>query len=165
MSLCPCTSSLEFKSCCGPIIAGQLAGTAEALMRSRYTAFATKNLDYLDRTHAPEIRADFNRAEAQRMADETEWHGLKIHKTKNYGDTEEVEFIIHVRQGGKLVSKAAQSRFRRENGEWLYVSSKPAPHLAHLRADAKVGRNDPCSCGSGKKFKKCCGNAASVNEA
>ena len=29
-----------------------------------------------------------------------------------------------------------------------------APELTH---DAKVGRNDPCPCGSGKKFKKCCG--------
>ena len=26
------------------------------------------------------------------------------------------------------------------------------------RTDAKVGRNDPCPCGSGKKYKKCCGN-------
>jgi len=28
------------------------------------------------------------------------------------------------------------------------------------RADKKVGRNDPCPCGSGKKFKKCCGTVA-----
>lgn len=25
------------------------------------------------------------------------------------------------------------------------------------RAEPKIGRNDPCRCGSGKKFKKCCG--------
>ena len=30
---------------------------------------------------------------------------------------------------------------------------KPTPH----RAEAKVGRNDPCPCGSGLKYKKCCG--------
>lgn len=129
-------------------------------MRSRYTAFTMKNLDHVERTHAPEVRDDFNRAEAERMADETEWHGLHIHKTKDYGETAEVEFIIRVRQDQKTVSKAAQSRFRKIDGEWLYVSSKPAPHLASLRTQEKIGRNDLCTCGSGKKYKKCCGNGA-----
>ncbi|HEX7892619.1 MAG TPA: SEC-C metal-binding domain-containing protein [Terriglobales bacterium] len=26
-----------------------------------------------------------------------------------------------------------------------------------VRSGVKVGRNDPCPCGSGKKYKKCCG--------
>ncbi|MGA9753429.1 MAG: preprotein translocase subunit SecA [Acidobacteriota bacterium] len=31
------------------------------------------------------------------------------------------------------------------------------PGKTVVRKDKKVGRNDPCPCGSGKKFKKCCG--------
>jgi preprotein translocase subunit SecA len=33
---------------------------------------------------------------------------------------------------------------------------KERPQTVH-RAGSKVGRNDPCPCGSGKKYKKCCG--------
>ena len=33
----------------------------------------------------------------------------------------------------------------------------PMLHPSSLAAPAKIGRNDPCTCGSGKKYKKCCG--------
>ncbi len=155
MSICPCCSNLEYSECCGPFIEGEPAPTAVALVRSRYTAFAMRNLDYVARTHAPEIRDDFNRAEAERIASECEWLGLQIHSAKESADTAEVEFIIRIRQQQKTITKASASSFRREDGEWLYVSSKPAAHIAHRRAP-KIGRNDPCHCSSGKKYKKCC---------
>lgn len=56
MTLCPCGSKYTFDECCGPIIAGAPAPTAEALMRSRYTAFANRTLDHVEHTHAPEVR-------------------------------------------------------------------------------------------------------------
>ncbi|WP_211230863.1 YchJ family protein [Chitinilyticum aquatile] len=68
MSACPCGSKLEYAVCCGPIIAGAPAPSAEALMRSRYAAFVLGELDHVERTHAPEVRDDFNRAEAERIA-------------------------------------------------------------------------------------------------
>jgi hypothetical protein len=34
----------------------------------------------------------------------------------------------------------------------------PKPLVPSQRAEKKVGRNDPCPCGSGKKFKRCCMN-------
>jgi uncharacterized protein YchJ len=37
------------------------------------------------------------------------------------------------------------------------TTSLPAPAVPVRRSEPKVGRNDPCPCGSGKKFKKCCG--------
>ncbi|MDX8128710.1 YchJ family metal-binding protein [Methylomonas sp. OY6] len=78
MTLCPGGSKLDYAECCGPIIDGAPAPTTEALMRSRYTAFVQRKLDHVERTHAPEIKEDFNRAEAERMAEECEWRSLEI---------------------------------------------------------------------------------------
>jgi len=156
MSLCPCGSLLDIENCCAPIIAGAPAPTPEALMRSRYTAFVLGNIEHIDRTHVPEIRDDFNRAEAERAASEIEWVGLEIRHASENGDSGSVEFVVRFRRNGKELTQHEISRFRRENGHWLYedgeVNSKPPP-----RHVVKIGRNDPCSCDSGKKYKKCCG--------
>jgi SEC-C motif-containing protein len=156
---CPCCSGLPFAECCQPILNGTPAQTAEALVRSRYCAFAVKRLDHVESTHASEIRDDFNRAEAERLADECVWDSLRIHKATEAGDTAEVEYVMQVRRDGNCITKAIKSTFRRENGQWYYVSAKPAAQLEQVRS-TKINRNDPCTCGSGKKYKKCCGMAA-----
>ncbi len=125
-------------------------------MRSRYTAFAQRTLDYVDRTHAPEVRDDFNRAEAERLAEECEWQSLEIRSATETGDTAEIEFVVRFRRDYKDITHAALSRFRRDHGQWFYVSSDINPHSPPQRV-TKVGRNDPCPCNSGKKAKKCCG--------
>lgn len=151
---CPCCSGLSFEDCCAPILAGKPASTAEAQVRARYTAFAVKRLDHVENSHAPEIRADFNRAEAERMAEECEWKSLRIHSAEEHGDEAAIEFVMQIRRNGGVIMKAGKSRFRREAGQWLFVSTKAAPHLEHVQSN-KVNRNDPCPCGSGKKYKKC----------
>ncbi len=156
MTLCPCGSDKPLSECCGPIIAGSPAPTAEALMRSRYSAFVTHQLDHIERSHAPEIREDFNRAEAERMAEECEWQGLEIRSATEDGDSAEVEFVIRFSRQNKDMIQLERSSFRRENGEWLYVGGEINPQ-GPQRVVNKVGRNDPCPCGSGKKAKKCCG--------
>lgn len=156
---CPCGSQLPFSECCSPIIAGKPAPSAEALVRSRYTAFSLRDLDYVEKTHAPEVRADFNRAEAERLAEDCEWQSLTIHKATANQDTAEVDFVVQVKHGGRVVRKGASSKFRCDDGEWLFVSSKQKQQLAHQRK-MKAGRNDPCPCGSGIKFKKCCEGTA-----
>ena len=156
MTLCPCCSQRNFDDCCGPIIQGGVAPTAEAVMRSRYTAFALGKLDYVQRTHAPEVYDDFNRAEAERLAKECEWQGLEIRTSTETGDTAEIEYQLKFRRKEQNIAKVALSRFRRVDGEWLFVESDMNPRVAPLRVE-KVGRNDPCPCNSGKKAKKCCG--------
>lgn len=156
MTSCPCGSGRELDECCGPIVAGTPAPTPEALMRSRYTAFVLGKIDHLDRTHAPEIRDDFNRAEAERTAAEVEWLGLDVRQASESGDSGSVEFSIRFRRAGQELMQHEVSSFRRVAGHWLYeggkVSAKPPP-----REVVKIGRNEPCPCGSGKKYKKCCG--------
>ncbi len=156
MTLCPCGSKLELSECCAPILAGTPAPTAEALMRSRYTAFVLRQLDHVERTHAPEVRDDFNRAEAERLAEECVWKSLEIRRAVETDDTAEVEFAIKFRREQQDMIQTELASFRRENGEWLYVSGELNPVMP-TRHVAKVGRNDPCPCGSGKKAKKCCG--------
>lgn len=156
MTLCPCGSNKPYAECCGPIIDGRLADTAEALMRSRYSAFVTRQLDHIERTHAVEIRDDFNRAEAERMAEECEWKGLEIRKSTENGDDAEIEFVIRFRRDQQDMIQVERSTFRRDEGQWFYVSGEINPKEPQ-RLVNKVGRNDPCPCGSGKKAKKCCG--------
>ncbi|WP_434621486.1 YchJ family protein [Azospirillum sp. B2RO_4] len=156
MSSCPCCSGRSFEDCCGPILAGEPAPTAEALMRSRYTAFVRHDIDHVERTHAPEIRDDFNRGEAERVADESEWQRLDILRADEEGDSAVVEFQIQFRTHGKDMRHHERASFRREDGRWLYVSGEVNPK-GEPRRVVKVGRNEPCPCGSGKKYKACCG--------
>lgn len=156
MTLCPCGSQKQLAECCGPIIEGAPAPNAEALLRSRYTAFVTRQLDHVERTHAPEIREDFNRAEAERMAEECEWKGLDIRSVSENGDNAEIEFVIRFRRDKQDMIQLERSSFRRDDGHWLYVNGEINPQ-GPQRFVSKVGRNDPCPCGSGKKAKKCCG--------
>ena len=156
---CPCGSGAALDACCGPIIAGAPAPTPEALMRSRYSAFVQGKLDHIERTHAPEARDGFDRADMQKMADTVSWQSLSILGTTGGGageDTGTVEFVARYRQDGAEQMHHEKSHFRRVQGNWAYVDGEFNPKAPPRRVE-KVGRNDPCPCGSGRKYKKCCG--------
>ena len=149
--LCPCGSGAPLEACCGPVIAGSPAPTAEVLMRSRYTAFVQGNITHIRSTYAREHRADVSND-----LPSVDWTGLEIMGTSGGGagdDTGTVDFAAHYRQDGTLRTHRENSNFHREDGRWLYVDGVIAPQAPA----GKTGRNDPCPCGSGKKFKKCCG--------
>jgi SEC-C motif domain protein len=84
------------------------------------------------------------------LAEECEWQSLRIHKAIEDGDQADVEYVMQVRRQGTCITKALKSHFRRENGQWFYVSVKPAPQLEHA-SSVKINRNDPCPCASGKQ--------------
>lgn len=161
MSTCPCGSRLPFESCCGPLIAGeQPAATAEALMRSRYSAYATGAVGYLHETLHPNYRSDHDQAATRRWAAEATWQGLEIRATEGggAGDNEGmVEFVANYKEKGIARRYHERSRFLREDGHWYYVDGEIQRPGTVVHENGKVGRNDPCPCGSGKKFKKCCG--------
>ena len=159
MVQCPCGSGSGFDECCGPIIGGTPAPSPEALMRSRYSAFVHGDLDYIESTHAKEVRDDFNRSTAESTAQSVEWVGLEIRETSDGGaddDTGTVEFRARFKKDGALQVHHERSNFRREEGRWVYVDGKMNPKGKPRRVE-KVGRNEPCPCGAGKKYKKCCG--------
>ena len=151
---CPCGSGAALEACCGPILSGTPAPTAEALMRSRYTAFVRGDADYITRTYASEYRAAVGND-----LPAVDWVGLKILGSTGGGiadGTGTVDFAAHNRQDGKIHVHRENSNFRREDGNWVYVDGEMNPKGQPVRV-TKVGRNDPCPCGSGKKYKKCCG--------
>ncbi|MCB1724540.1 MAG: YchJ family protein [Gammaproteobacteria bacterium] len=161
MSSCPCGSGHEYESCCQPYIEGTaIPPTAELLMRSRYSAYVRHAIDYLGETLHPDSRGDWDREATRRWAENAGWQGLDIVATEagDEGDDEGVvEFVARFEEDGRLLQHRERSRFRRLRGRWYYLDGEtPRPRTERHQAP-KVGRNDPCPCGSGKKFKKCCG--------
>ncbi len=159
MGECPCGIGTSLEQCCGPLLAGAPASSAEALMRSRYAAFVLGDLDYIERTHASDIKQNFNRSAAESTAKNVEWIGLEIRETTRGGPDDEegtVEFSARFKQDGETKLHHELASFRREDGRWVYIEGKMNPK-GKPRQVEKIGRNEPCPCGSGRKFKKCCG--------
>ncbi|MCS2167826.1 YchJ family protein [Scandinavium manionii] len=149
-SLCPCGSALEYSLCCQRYLSGsELALTPSQLMRSRYSAFVMKDADYLVKTWHPSCEPDAFRADLEKSFAGTEWLGLTLFAADNgkHADEGFVSFVARFREDSKTSALIERSRFLKENGQWYYIDgTRPL-----------IGRNDPCPCGSGKKFKKCCG--------
>jgi len=158
MTSCPCGSGRGLDECCAPILAGAPAPTPEALMRSRYTAFTRADVDYLENTLAPEAREDYDRAETETWVKGADWRGLEVRGSQGgEGDEDgQVEFVARYKFQGRAFAHHELASFRKHEGKWVYVDGVMNPKPA-TRTVEKVGRNDPCPCGSGKKFKKCCG--------
>jgi len=160
---CPCKSGKDFAACCEPYVSGKAAApTAEALMRARYTSYATGKIDFIEKTHAPESRADFDRKASEKWAKESTWNGLQIVATKGGGSqdtTGVVSFVAGFTTGGEHYEHREIATFRKEGGTWYFVDGKSPKPETFVKSGPDVGRNDPCHCGSGKKFKKCHGKA------
>lgn len=167
MSVCPCRNledlKIDYANCCAPYLDNKnKAPTSEALMRSRYTAYVTKKIDYIDETQITENGDEFDKNEALKWAESSEWLGLEIKNTKMGNpndDTGIVEFIAHYKDKatGTELRHHETSSFKKMNGEWKFESGQIHGGMPIVRQAPKLGRNDPCHCGSGKKFKKCCG--------
>jgi SEC-C motif domain protein len=160
MELCPCGSGDSFSNCCEPFINGSKnPPTAEKLMRSRYSAFHEGALDYIFNTHHKSTRDELDMEGIKTWAIESEWLGLKIHETEKGGEKDnegKVEFSCLFNFQGKNQTHHELSTFIKEDGKWYFVDGTLKDATVR-RIEPKIGRNDPCSCGSGKKYKKCCG--------
>jgi len=153
--LCPCGSKIKALDCCLAVINGQRqAGSAELLMRSRYTAYALGNEEYILNTWHSSQRPASLELEAS-----VEWQGLKVLMTSPEKNNEAfVEFIAGFSNAGNKGQMHERSQFIQENGVWLYLDGEQIESNTQHNLK-KPGRNEPCFCGSGKKFKQCCAKA------
>lgn len=155
-SNCLCGSSLPYHQCCELLHTGQVhALTAEALMRSRFTAYALHNATYLlstwDATVRPEM-IDFSK-------DTGEWTRLEIVLTKK-GTTKDAKGVVEFKAYFTIDNEQRVmneiSRFVKKQGHWFYLDGK-VKSIASDQGSFNQGLNAPCACGSGKKYKRCCG--------
>jgi SEC-C motif-containing protein len=162
---CPCGSQKSFTDCCEPIISfKKKAPNPETLMRARYTAYVKCQPAFLRETLAPSVRADFSEADVLEWSQRSEWLGLEIIKAQGAI----VEFTAKYQTSGKTYEHHEVSTFSKVGDSWYFLNGESHVHEdghGHhdhpkqdpiVRTGPKVGRNDACPCGSGKKFKKCC---------
>nr|WP_153447312.1 YchJ family metal-binding protein [Vibrio sp. S11_S32] len=166
--LCPCCSNIPYSQCCQPIHNDvTLAKQPEQLMRARYSAHVLKLVDFVVDTYHSSCQAPAQRA-AIAESIESQWCRLEVVAASSVNnDQGYVEFKAYFMEGENEFCLHERSRFIKENGLWTYIdgfmpqspqlTQSDDPRLNQSIQSLKVGRNDPCICGSGKKFKKCCG--------
>ena len=141
--LCPCQSSQPFHT-------GQRQPeNAEQLMRSRYAAYAMQQIDYIVRTTVPAQQPLLNVAAIAQWSREAQWLGLTVHQhIPRIGKCHaQVAFTARFAEHGSTHEHHELSTFVQINGAWYFID--PTVPLPSMKS--------PCICGSGAKFKACCG--------
>jgi SEC-C motif domain protein len=153
---CLCGSGAAYVTCCGLYHTGEkIPPSAEALMRSRFTAYAMHNSVYLKATwesHQCPAEIDFSKETAH-------WQRLEIISIKKGGihdDKGLVEFKAYYLLDGTEYVMHELSRFKKVAGRWFYVEGL-VKSIRKTNEPLLEGKNALCQCGSGKKFKRCCG--------
>lgn len=177
LQTCPCqinpastsvgSTPLSYQDCCQPYhdafyndkidqVDGMSAETAERLMRSRYSAFVLVKPDYIVKTTVPAQQALLDVQSIESWAKETDWAGLEIVKhTPKLGKRHaQVEFKAYFKTPNELQTHHELSAFVKvkskadNDARWYFLD----PTVAMT-----VTQKQPCICGSGEKFKRCCG--------
>jgi SEC-C motif-containing protein len=153
---CPCGSGKTFGDCCEPVLKGQrVAATAEELMRARFTAHCVHDFEFLHRTYRPTAQLPYVEEPTKPT---TQWTRLVIHHHEpgSAPDSATVDFSAYGTEEGRELVLHEKAEFTRQNGAWIYTRSLREGPPPFKSAAPKPGRNDPCPCGSGKKYKHCC---------
>lgn len=154
---CSCGSGLDYAACCEPVITRKTpAASAEKLMRARFTAHVADAGEFLHTSYLPTSRLPYVEEKAAPLA----WSRLVIHSHEPdvRPGVSHVDFTAYFNaDNGAEGALHEKSEFELIDGDWIFTRTLrqgPAP----IKAAVKAGRNDPCPCGSGKKYKQCCLN-------
>jgi SEC-C motif-containing protein len=161
--LCPCCSGKSYSECCLPIMEGEKkAETAEQLMRARYSAYVTEHIEFLRDSSVKAVQEEFIAEMTTRWSRSARWHRLEIVATEKGGPKDKtgvVEFRAEYTAGEEFCNHHEKATFVKEKDGWKFEDGVFVSETPIVRETPKVGRNDLCPCGSGKKYKKCCGKA------
>ena len=163
--LCPCGSGRPLDECCGPYLEGKAwPDDADTMVRSRFSAYCLGKFDLLVETTHPAYREDLTAQMLEEQTRDVHWLRLDMgpcEKDQPEGENGELfdtaEFYAYYELEGSVRQIGERSFFQRKDGKLYYVDGVARRPKAYRRPEPKVGRNDPCPCGSGKKYKKCCG--------
>lgn len=146
---CPCQSGKDYDECCGRFISHHHdAENAELLMRSRYSAYVLNHRDYIRETWHPDFMPM-----SLPLDHDLHWLRLDVLDFNEQGDQATVEFEARLLNKGSVNSLHEESHFIQQDGRWLYTEGKMLPPTFK---PWKPKRKEPCPCGSGLKFKRCC---------
>ncbi len=127
-------------------------------MRARYCAHELRLVDFVVQTYHPSCNAV---AQAEDIAESVngDWKKLEVVSTESGKDNNEgyVTFNAYFIEDKRQYSFTEKSRFVREGEQWFYIDGEMYDYPLPVKKQT-IGRNDPCVCGSGKKYKKCCGS-------
>jgi len=125
---CACGSGKSFADCCHPYIAGKAyPQTAEALMRSRFTAYVGRNAAYILETTHPDMRTRQLEDELRYSIHTPVWQGLKILAVDRGLENDKqgkVKFVARYKDNGQPMVIKEYSRFRRYEGKWKYYDNQ-----------------------------------------
>ncbi|WP_083602066.1 YchJ family protein [Thalassotalea sp. PP2-459] len=167
MMLCLCGSKQNENACCKRIVEGsRVANFPEQLMRSRYYSYAVKNVNYLCNTYTSPQKVASLKADISAWCQQTQWLKLVIHDAENISREEfmqrasnaqssllpTVTFSAFFIVDNVYCQMSEKSRFTVEDNQWRYESGDVIEQIEI----AKLTRNSPCPCESGKKYKRCC---------
>ena len=145
---CYCGLEKDFEECCGAIISGKKsAATVEELMRSRYSAYASANAEYLVKSATKENSFIEDIPLILEFSKNVVWLKLDLLHAEQNEDSGIVEFRAFYLENGEIVVLHERSSFVKNEGVWMYDKGE--------FINSKIERNEPCPCGSGKKYKKC----------
>jgi SEC-C motif-containing protein len=134
MGLCPCGSELQYEKCCKRYHDGSLPATALELMRSRYSAYAKHDADYIMSTTHPKNPSFTSLVDAWRQdildfCTQASFDKLDILEFKEDQKFAYVTFIAKIKHNGHDTSFKEKSRFEKVNGQWLYLDGAVSPHF------------------------------------
>ncbi|RKG33540.1 YchJ family protein [Acinetobacter tianfuensis] len=148
-SLCPCGQG-EYVLCCQPLHSGKaLAQSAAQLMRSRYSAFAKQEIEYIVQTTAAGQQKALDVPAIAAWSKGNQWLQLEVVQANEKLDKThaQVEFKAHYHDGKQTHVHHEISHFVKQNGRWYFLDPT---------TDMQITMKQPCICGSMKKFKQCC---------
>ena len=125
--LCPCGSGNSYHVCCGPVLETGVAQTAEALMRSRFVACRSGDVDHLLKTYHPRTVRKVRKDELQAWLNGKDWVCLAVEEVRKGGPKDKsgrVAFTAEYREGVQQFCHREISRFERLNGRWYFVDGK-----------------------------------------
>ena len=152
MKKCPCCSNRSFAECCEPFLVGKkIPDTPEELMRSRYSAYATGQIDYIEQTMKREALEGFDKKEALNWSKAIKWLNLRVTNSSLQPPTKGfVTFEARYIESNYLCHLTEVSEFEHIKDRWFYTRGKP--QTSHK----EISLNQRCPCGSNKKYKRCC---------
>lgn len=150
MTQCPCGSNTTYADCCGWFHAGNFAKTAKLLMQSRYSAYVKHDIAYIVATTVPAQQALLDKEALMAWAKNTTWLGLDItaFHPKIGKRHAQVAFTAYFDNYGQTANHTELSAFVKIGERWYFLDPTVPCALTNKH---------PCLCGSGDKFKMCCG--------